>query len=88
MKKIPIDRIKLTRQEREIEEAALRGEYIDVSKEEFDRLARAIEARRKDAVLNIRLNSLDLKSLKQKAAKLGVKYQTFIAEILHRAAQS
>ncbi len=81
-------RIKLTRQEREIEEAALRGEYVPVPKEEFDRIVRAIEARRKNSVLNIRINSQDLENLKQKAAKLGVKYQTFIAEILHRVAKN
>ena len=80
--------IKLTRYEREIEEASERGEYVPVPKEEFDRIAKAIEARRKDAVLNIRVNRQDLESLKQKAAKLGVKYQTFIAEILHRMAQN
>lgn len=80
--------IKLTRQEKEIEAALVRGEYVPVPKEEFDRIAKAIEARRKDAVLNIRVNRHDLESLKQKAAKLGVKYQTFIAEILHRVAQN
>jgi len=80
--------IKLTRYEREVEAASERGEYVPVPKEEFDRIAKAIEARRKDAVLNIRVNRHDLESLKQKAAKLGVKYQTFIAEILHRVAQN
>ena len=80
-------RIKLTRQEKEIEDAALRGEYIPVSKEEFEEIAASLAAHRKDAVLNIRINSYDLKSLKKKAHKLGVKYQTFIAEILHRAAR-
>jgi predicted DNA binding CopG/RHH family protein len=81
-------RIKLTREEKAIEDALLRGEYKSVSKEEFNRIAKALEARKKDAVLNIRLNSGDLESLKQKAHKLGVKYQTFIAEILHNFAQA
>ena len=81
-------RIKLTRMEREIEEAAERGEYVATSKERFDEIAEAIQARRKDAVLNIRVNSGDLESLKEKAEKLGVKYQTFISELLHRAAQA
>lgn len=79
-------RIKLTREERAIEEALLRGEYQDVSKAEFERMAQALAARRKDAVLNIRINSQDLRSLKQKANKLGVRYQTFIAEFLRRLA--
>lgn len=85
-------RIKLTRQEKAIEDAALRGEYVPVSKEKFDEMAAsiaaAVAAHRKDAVLNIRVNSYDLKNLKEKAHKLGVKYQTFISEILHRAAQA
>ena len=81
-------RIKLTREEKAIEDALLRGEYKSVSKEEFNRIAKALEARKKDAVLNIRLNSGDLQNLKQKASKLGVKYQTFIAEILHNFAQA
>ena len=81
-------RIKLTREEREIEEAAARGEYVPVSKERFEEIARAIERRKKDAVLNLRINQGDLDNLKQKAKKLGVKYQTFISEILHRVAMS
>lgn len=79
-------RIKLTKEERAIEDALVRGEYQDVPKEEFDEIARALAARRKDAVLNIRINSEDLASLKKKANKLGIKYQTFISEILHRVA--
>ncbi|MFA6321605.1 MAG: antitoxin [Candidatus Omnitrophota bacterium] len=81
-------KIKLTRQEKAIEDAALRGEYVDGSKEEFEDIVKALEVRKKDAVLNIRINSYDLKSLKEKANKFGVKYQTFISEILHRAAQA
>ena len=80
-------RIKLTRQERQIEDALIRGEYIDVSKAELNEIAAAVSARRKNAVLNLRVNSRDLDSLKRKAHKLGIKYQTFISEILHRAAQ-
>ena len=81
-------RIKLTREERAIEDALLRGEYVSVSKKEFNEIAQALARRRKDAVLNIRVNSEDLKSIKQKASRHGVKYQTFIAEFLHRVANS
>ena len=80
--------IKLSREEKEIEKALLKGEYVDFDQSEFEDIARAISARKKDAVLNIRVNSQDLKSIKQKAKKLGVKYQTLIAELLHRVAQS
>lgn len=81
-------RMRLTREEKRIEQAALRGEYKSVGKEEFERVKKALEARKKDAVLNLRINSNDLENLKRKAAKMGVKYQTFIAEILHSVAMS
>ena len=81
-------RMKLSRQEREIDSALIRGEYFDVNKSEFDAIAQAISARKKDAVLNIRVNSQDLKSIKQKAKKLGIRYQTLISEFLHRVAHS
>ena len=80
-------KIKLTRYEKEIEKASERGEYVDADPKMLKDIAEMLEARKKDAVLNIRINSGDLDSLKQKAAKLGVKYQTFISEILHRVAQ-
>ena len=79
-------RLKLTRGERAIEGALLRGEYVDVAESEFDQLAKAIAHRRKDAVLNVRVNSDDLKAIKQKAKHYGIKYQTFISELLHRLA--
>ncbi len=81
-------RIKLTKQEKQIEEALLKGEYVPASKEEFDQIANALALRRKDAVLNIRVNSQDLQNIKRKAKRLGVKYQTFISELLHRIAHS
>lgn len=80
-------RINLTKQEKTIEEGLLKGEFIDVDKEEFKKIAEAVAARRKDTVLNVRINSGDLKSIKQKAHRLGVKYQTFVSEVLHRVAQ-
>jgi predicted DNA binding CopG/RHH family protein len=51
-------------------------------------IKQAIERRKKDAVLNIRINSYDLEALKQKARKIGVKYQTLISEILHKVAEA
>ena len=80
--------IKLTRKEKEIEEALIAGHYADVGKKEFEQIAQALADRRKDAVLNIRVNSRDLQTLKEKARKLGIRYQTFISEILHRVAEN
>ena len=80
--------MKLTRQEQEIENAIGRGEYIRASKAEIEEMARVLARRKKDAVLNLRINSYDLKALKQKAQRHGIKYQTFIAELLHRVAHN
>ena len=80
--------IELTRQEKAIENELLKGEYKSVSKEKFDSIAKSLAARKKDAVLNIRVNSNDLSSIKQKAKKFGIKYQTFISELLHKVAQA
>lgn len=81
-----MNKIKLTKSERRIESALLRGEYRPTSQVEFGRIADAIKRRRKDAVLSIRVNSDDLRNIKQKAEKLGVPYQTFISETLHHLA--
>ena len=53
-------KIKLTREEKEIEDALLKGEYVSISEEKFKEIAQAIERRKKDTVLNIRVNSYDL----------------------------
>jgi len=79
-------KIKLTKEERWIEDHA--EEFIPVGKDKYNEIVRALEARKKDAVLNIRVNSYDLAHLRQKAQKLGVKYQTFISEILHKVAEA
>ena len=86
LKVTTMKKIKLTKNERDIEKALLRGEYVPAPAHEVKLVADAIAARRKDAVLNIRINSQDLNHLKQKAKTLGVPYQTFISEILHRYA--
>ncbi len=77
---------KLTSAERAIERALLQGEYVDVSKSSFEEIAQAIARRRKDAVVSIRVNSQDLRQIKNKARRLGVRYQTLISEVLHRVA--
>lgn len=77
---------KLTYQEKEIEKALLEGKYIPVSDSEFIAIAEAINRRKKDAVLNVRINQKDLEDIKKKAKRLGIRYQTFIAEVLHKVA--
>ena len=79
-------RIKLTRSEQAFERAAARGEFRPASQEEFNRIAGAIARRKKDAVLNIRVNGEDLEIIKQKARKMGIPYQTFVSELIHQYA--
>ncbi len=86
MKRFDPRKMKLTKYEQSLEDMA--DEFVPVSKEEFERVKAALEARRKNAVLNIRVNRGDLDSLKAKAKRLGVKYQSYISEILHRVAHS
>lgn len=79
-------KIKLTREEQAIEDSL--EEFVPVGRDEYEQIVQAIAARRKDAVLNVRVNSIDLKNIKHKANRLGIKYQTFISEILHKVAQA
>ncbi len=81
-------RVKLTRQEKEIEAALIKGEYVDVDKLNLAQVAQAVAHRQKDAVLNIRVNRQDLEAIKQRARKLGVRYQPFLSELIHRVAHS
>jgi len=81
-------KINLTRQERAIEDSLLKGEYINVVNSDFTAIAEAVAARKKDAVLNVRVNSRDLAAIKQRSRKLGIKYQTFISEVIHKIAQA
>ena len=79
-------RIRLTKEEKEIENALLRDEYEKVSTKEMKEIHQALAARRKGTVMTMRVNSEDIKKIKGKAAKLGIGYQTFISEILHKVA--
>ena len=79
-------KIKLTKEERAIEESL--ENFIPVNKQEYEQIVNAIAARKKDAVLNIRVNSHDLANIKHKAEQLGIRYQTFISELIHRIAQA
>ncbi len=49
---------------------------------EAKKIARATRA--KDARINIRLSSSDIKALKSKALEDGVPYQTLVSSILHK----
>ena len=84
--KVNWKKIKLTKEEKAIDRALSRGEYVSASVEHLQEIARSIARRRKEAILSLRINQQDLDGLKQKAKHLGVPYQSFISEILHRYA--
>ncbi len=86
MRKVDINKIKLTKYEQQIEDEI--DQYVPVSKEENEAIRRSIEAYKKDAILHMRINKRVLDGIKKKAAKLGVRYQTFIAEILSKVVQA
>ncbi|MBI5623451.1 MAG: hypothetical protein HY924_06720 [Elusimicrobia bacterium] len=79
-------KIKLSRSEKAIERALLRGEYRPVKEAEFNRIAEAVARRKKDAVLTIRVNGADLASIKEKAKRMGIPYQSFVSELIHQYA--
>lgn len=78
---------KLSREEREILEAFDKGELkrsktaVDIQKRHQE-YAKALF--KKDARINIRLSSKDLRGLQKKALAEGIPYQTFVASILHK----
>lgn len=81
-----IKRMRLTREEKAMEDESLM--YRPVSPEKLKMITEAIARRRKDAVLNIRINSYDLAIIKERARKAGIPYQTMISEFLHEYAVS
>jgi predicted DNA binding CopG/RHH family protein len=79
---------KLTKEEKEIENALLRGEYIPIKGKELDNIEKALKLRKKDITMTIRVNSEDIEKIKNKAKKLGVKYQSYISEVIHQVAEA
>ena len=77
---------KMTKEEKSLESALIKGEFKDVGKSEFEAIAQSVAARKKDAVLNIRVNREDLENIKRRAKQYGIRYQTFISEWFHRIA--
>ena len=77
---------KLTKEEQWYEDHM--EEFVPVTGREFDAIVAALERKKKEMVLNMRINRGDLEAIKQKAHKSGIKYQTLISEILHRFAKA
>jgi predicted DNA binding CopG/RHH family protein len=81
-------RYKLAKEEKEIENGLLRGEYIPIRGKELENIEKALKLRKKDITMTIRVNSEDIAKIKNKAKKLGVKYQSYISEVIHQVAEA
>lgn len=79
-------KLKLTKEE-EIENALLGGEYKPIKGKELENIEKALKSRKKDITMTIRVNSEDIDKIKGKAKALGIKYQSYISEIIHQVAQ-
>ena len=80
---------KLTKEEQEIMEGILKGEYSRIANmdEHIALLKKAAENTiRKNKNINIRINEWDLLAIKQKAIQKGIPYQTLVSSILHQYA--
>ena len=85
-KKHDIFDAKLDPEEQELLESVERGEWKTVKnakKEAAFAKKAAANSIRKDERITLRLSSIDLDKLKQKAVYKGLPYQTFIASVLH-----
>ncbi len=79
--------IKLDKEEKEILEAFESGKLMRVKnvKEQIKQHKAVAGATfKKDARINIRLSSRDLRSLQARALKEGIPYQTLVSSVLHK----
>lgn len=80
-------KLTLTKEEKEIEKALLSGEYKSIKGKELANIENTLKSRKKDITMTIRVNSEDIEKIKGKAKELGIKYQSYISEIIHQVAQ-
>ncbi len=78
--------MKLNKEEQELIDSIERGEWRAVtSKTELRKYQKAArQMLKKDARLNIRISSQDLKNLQKRAMQEGLPYQTFVSSLLHK----
>lgn len=81
---------KLNREEQEILTAYERGtaKAVSSAKKELARHRQIAESTfKKDARINIRIASRDLRALQKRALAEGIPYQTLISSVLHKYAE-
>ena len=77
---------RLTADEQKIMKAIDQDEYAPISGRELKNVAEAIAARKKDTTLTIRVNGQAINRIKRMAARKGIPYQSYLAEVIHRVA--
>lgn len=78
--------MKLTKEEQELVHSIEHGEWrATTNQSELRKYREAARAMlKKDARLNIRISSQDLKDLQKLAMEEGLPYQTFVSSLLHK----
>ena len=77
-----MSKAKLDEFEQQIEDDADR--FVPVEGEERTRIERILEKSRKTRNINIRISEHDLETVKRRAEREGLPYQTLISSILHK----
>ena len=88
-KKLSAKKLNLDAEERELLSSFENNEWKtvkNVEKEKKRAREAAVKTLTKDVRINIRLSSVDILHIKQKAAYEGIPYQTLIASVLHKYA--
>ncbi len=75
-------KINLNKYEQEIENNA--EKFVDISKQEENKIKKIIEKSRIKRSIHLRLDEQDLYELKKIANQEGLPYQTLISSILHK----
>lgn len=83
--------LKLSKEEKKIEEALARGEFVKVpslkaTKKLFEEAAKNYQHLRKSKRITIRINQEDLIKVKAKAQRNKVPYQTLLNALIHQYA--
>ena len=78
--------MRLTKEEKDIRASVERGEWrVTTKRSELRKYQDAArQMLKKDARLNIRISSQDLKNLQKRAMEEGLLYQTFVSSLLHK----
>ncbi|HBE01768.1 MAG TPA: hypothetical protein DC049_04755 [Spirochaetia bacterium] len=75
-------KIKLDNFERDIEKNL--NQFSEISENEYKKINKIIDKANQKKIISIRINENDLETIKLKAGKEGMPYQTYISSVLHK----